>query len=368
MLKKILFAVEFILIACILFACVLSEDIPEDDIPAISDMSDISETTTEEETTEIVTEVETTEFIEITTVPPADPPTTETEEETTAAITADPEIIIDYPRDYDEDGEIFEIEEYDGPEKFAGLYKVIAKYGKGVSVFYRDIKSGEEYFYNPDKNYFIASLIKAPYVVYVYRCILADENGEIKLAQKYEYLESDYREGTGKIKNMEFGTELTLAQLISYAIRWSDNVAMDKLRKLFPVSGFKEWAIDIELPHIDDINSSAVNGVICAKCAAAYIEAVYNFIEENNPYSSVLKEHMLNTINPMIYANYPFVRKYGWATDSFHDMGIVYNEKRPYLIAILCDNGYGDFPMFREISLEIQKYNESKLDKSEESE
>ena len=248
------------------------------------------------------------------------------------------------------------------PTQLSELEAVIAKY-QGVSVYYKDITSGEEYFYNPDVNYFIVSLIKAPYIVYVYRCLLAsDDRGAAALEKKYTYIESDYRAGTGKIKNMSYGTEFTLAELISYAIRWSDNIAMDKIRAIFPVSGFKDFAAGINLPHPADIRS-AVNGAICARCAAVYLKAVYDFIEEGNIYSAVLKEHMMNTGNKMIYADYPIARKYGWADKSFHDMGIVYNEKRPYLIAILSDNDYGNFAMFKDISLAVQKYNDSKIPK-----
>ena len=246
--------------------------------------------------------------------------------------------------------------------KHAKLDKLIYQYcyGEGVSVFYKDLTDGDAYFYNAEQRYFIASLIKAPYVVYVYKSIMA-MGDDYNPNQKYTYLESDYREGTGKIKNMEYGVSFTIDELISYAIRWSDNVAMDKLRKLFPVSGFTEYAAKIGLPHTWDI-LSAVNGRICAQCAAVYLEDIYQFIEENNPYSQILKDHMLHTINKMIYAGHPFARKYGWAEDSFHDMGIVYNPERPYLIAILSNRAgnAGDLAMFRTISLAIEDYHDNK--------
>ena len=358
---------KFLLIACILLTVLSSTGcsggetsvfLPEDNISPTSEIlesqtlnqtineeENISETTVEiVEEVEEVEEIETTDITEIETIPYI---TVEITQETTAASVQTTEEIV--------------IEEYTGPEQFSELYYLIAKYGKGVSVFYKDLTDGEEFFYNPDENYFIASLIKAPYVVYVYRRILA---GEGNLKQKYTYYESDYREGTGKIKDMEFGTVLTLEELIFYAIRWSDNIAMDKIRKIFSVEEFKKYASDIGLPHIEDIRSSAVNGRICAECAAVYLEDIYNFIEENNPYSEVLKDHMLHTINRMIYADYPFARKYGWADASFHDMGIVYNPDRPYLIAILSGREPGNFSMFRDISLEIQKYNENKPEKT----
>ncbi|MCL1859288.1 MAG: serine hydrolase [Oscillospiraceae bacterium] len=375
--KKILLAAEFLIIAYILFFIPQKMShtgdeiyafLPNDNIPLISEtfetseIVEIFETQTEETISEPTvrehaqTEIITTEKItEITTV-----------EITTEAPTEPPVI------PYNIAGIGYEgtaLDEFKGPEEFAELHKLIVKYGKRVSVYYKDLTDGEEYFYNLNENYFIASLIKAPYVVYVYRCLLnmaEDEENNYDPEQTYKYIKPDYREGTGVIKNMEFGTEFTLDELIYYAICESDNVAMDKIRKIFPVSGFIDFAEEIGLPHIQDIRS-AVNGRICARCAAAYIEAIYNFIEEGNIYSEVLKELMLSTRNKMIYADYPIVRKYGWTEDAFHDMGIVYNENRPYLIVIL-SNRSGAFGMFREISLAVQQYNENKPDIPEETE
>ena len=374
MIKKVLPVAEFLLIllALIFFIFILpavlkSESdseteqlafVTEDTITIIPEPPEISETSEPQtQTVEITTikETETTEYIEYT--------EEITEIETVEIIeeTQPPEETTEKPVISIIAGEVYEgneLDEFEGPEELAALHDLITQYSPGVSVFYKDLTDGEEYYYNPDEKYFIASLIKAPYAVYVYKCLL---NGEGDLNEIYTYIESDYRTGTGKIKTMEFGTQFTLAELISYAIRDSDNVAMDKIRKAYPVSGFTEYAAEIGLPHIGDIRS-AVNGRICARCAAVYVEAIYNFIEEENLYSETLKDHMLHTINRMIYANYPFARKYGWAADSFHDMGIVYNENRPYLITILSDRGdeKGDFPMFREISQAIERYNEGK--------
>ena len=250
-----------------------------------------------------------------------------------------------------------EVKEIDA-EKLAEIDAVIGRYEKGVSVFYKDLLSGEEYFYNPDEKYFVASVIKAPYMMYVYRLVL---DGTADLSEVYMYIETDYREGTGKIKEMAYGTEFTLNELIYYALRWSDNIAMDKIREAYPASGFIQFSIEIGVPHIWDIHS-AVNADICARCAAVYIEEIYNFIEEGNLYSESLKEHMLNTINKMIYAKHPTARKYGWAENAYHDLGIVYNPDRPYLIVILSDRGIGDLSMFIDISLAVERYNDSKAE------
>lgn len=382
MLKKALFAIEFLLISYVLFIMLpkpghirdeISVFLPEDNIPAISEIIEIidaseSHIQTEETISDKAASVDDTDPTEITTKKKEKETTEKTTEEPTTEAPTEPPVI-----PYEIGGTGYEgtaLDEFKGPEEFAELHKTIVKYGGGVAVYYKDLTDGEEYFYNPEENYFIASIIKAPYVVYVYKCLLAmeenteeSEEGGYDPEQTYKYIESDYREGTGVIKNMEFGTELTLDEMIYYAIIESDNVAIDKIRKIFPVAGFIDFAEEIGLPHLRDIRS-AVNGRICARCAAAYIEAIYNFIEEENIYSKILKELMLSTRNRMIYADYPVVRKYGWTEDSFHDMGIVYNENRPYLIAILSNRG-GAFGMFRDISLAIQKYNENKPEPEE---
>jgi len=351
--KRLIFSAEILIVACVsvffIFAPDKTADFEvllnqEDSFTKITETEETSENfpeetdeiTTEEITTEEISEEETTEFTEETTEEPAEDKEPKKPRNFTGIHAKLDEFISQY--------------EYETEE---------GEFVSGVSVFYKDLTDGDIYFYNPDQKYFIASLIKAPYAMYVYRCLI--ELGEdYDPDETYEYTKSDYRTGTGKIKNMDYGTEFTLEELLSYAIRWSDNVAMDMIRKIFPVSGFTKYFAGLGIPHIWDIKS-AVNGTICAKCAAVYIEAIYNFIEENNIYSQTLKEHMLNTGNKMIYARYPIARKYGWTAEAFHDMGIVYNDERPYLIAILSDRGEkGDYPMFKEISRAIEKYNDDK--------
>ncbi|MEG0895543.1 MAG: serine hydrolase, partial [Oscillospiraceae bacterium] len=85
--------------------------------------------------------------------------------------------------------------------------KVIEKYGQNVSVFYKDIYSGNSYNYNQDNKYFIASLIKAPYAMYIYDLV---SQGKCSLDDKFILTEEIKQQGTGKLKDMDADTELTL--------------------------------------------------------------------------------------------------------------------------------------------------------------
>lgn len=237
-------------------------------------------------------------------------------------------------------------------EQIQALDTLIKSCGDGVSVFYKDLNSGYTYTYNGEQKYFIASLIKAPYCMYIYD--LASQ-GKCDLNKRYTYEARHKLGGTGKIQDMPVGTSFTLEELIGYAIKYSDNVAMNILKENFPVEGYRAYAKDLGLKHPEDIKYGT-NGNITAIDAGIYIEAINNFIAHNT-YGSRLKSHMLSTRNPMIIASYPVVRKYGWADASFHDMAIV-EAPYPYLLSI-CTNHDGDYSTFKKISQLIEKYSQS---------
>ena len=247
------------------------------------------------------------------------------------------------------------------PGRFAELEEVIRRHGRGVSVFYKDIISGDTFFYNELHEYFIASIIKAPYVMHIYR--RAMKYGLCMDERIYTYRQEHHWGGTGRIQHMQVGTVFTLGELLHHAIRYSDNVAMNIMMSVFPRAEYTEYAAELGLPHLEKVRN-ITNGRVCAKCAAVYIKAIHEFIEEQNEFSAEFKEHLLNTTNVMIRADYPIARKYGWATDSFHDFGIIYNSRGPYLLAILSDRGSlaGDFPMFTEISRAVERHHNSRFE------
>lgn len=238
-------------------------------------------------------------------------------------------------------------------QQISEINAVIKSCGPGVSVFYKDLNSGYTYTYNSEQKYFIASIIKAPYCMYIYD--LASQ-GKCDLNKRYTYAARHKAGGTGKIQYMSVGISFTLEELIGYAIKYSDNVAMNMLKENFPVEGYRTYAKSLGLKYPEDIKY-ATNGNITATDAGIYIESIHNFIN-NNTYGSKLRTLMLSTSNPMITSNYPVVRKYGWATASFHDMAIV-EAPYPYLLSI-CTNHDGDYSTFKKISQIIQKYSQVK--------
>lgn len=226
-------------------------------------------------------------------------------------------------------------------------------YGGQVSLYYEDLESGYTYLYNTEHTFFAASLMKAPFCMYILK--LASE-GKCDLTQKVTYTANFQSTGTGIIKNDPFGTQYTIQQLIEYAIRYSDNAALRMLRSLFSVNDFKQFAASIGIENTDSIGL-ITNSKITAKDAAIYLHAIYDFFETDQTYGKMLYDYMTHTRNPMFYSSYPLARKYGWADASFHDMAIV-DAPHPYILILLTDHEdgtAGDFAMFRNVANTIEK-------------
>ncbi len=233
------------------------------------------------------------------------------------------------------------------------ITNMLQGYDGQVSLYYEDLESGYTYLYNAGQSYFAASLMKAPFCMYILQ--LAAE-GKCNLAQKITYTAAFESKGTGIIKNDAFGTEYTVQQLIEYTIRYSDNAALRMLRSVFSVDGFKKFATSIGISDTSAIGY-ITNSQITVNDAAIYMHAIYDFIEKDDTYGKMLYEYMTHTRNPMFYSSYPLIRKYGWADASFHDMAIV-DAPHPYIL-ILCtdheDGTQGDFAMFRNVANNIEK-------------
>ena len=227
-----------------------------------------------------------------------------------------------------------------------------------MSVIYYDAGSGYQYQYNNVHSYFAASIIKAPFCLYILQMA---ERGETDLNETMEYTEEFYTTGTGVIKKEPYGTVYTKKTLVEYALCHSDNIAFKMLRTAYPPEGFKEYARSIGIKDINGIkNVSSSN--ITADDALTYMKEIFKYISTKSDLAKFMEENMLRTVNPMIRASYPVVRKYGWSTGAYHDIAII-QAPRPYILIILSDHSKGskaDNEMFRTISKKIESFSGNK--------
>ena len=239
-----------------------------------------------------------------------------------------------------------------------------------VSVYYEDLATGYHFGFNEDEVYNSASVIKAPYICSVLKTISADEKryfdaldakGEspervdndgdgvaettiieyskpiYDLSEKIIYNKATmFKAGSGKIQEMDDGTEFSYLDFVKYALEYSDNIAYQQLRKRFGFSTMTSLA--------QKVGASSVlkNGNnMTARDAGKLFKEIWNFVESDEKYGSVMRDSMQkanhSVIIPLGVTPTRALHKYGWDTDSYHDAGIVMSGDKPYVLAIFSD-------------------------------
>jgi len=241
-----------------------------------------------------------------------------------------------------------------------------------IGIYYEDVLTGYHFGYNEKERFPYASVIKAPYVTAVLQSIVSDEkaytdrlleNGEYpELADsdgdgigdkvKIEYSKPEYniyetvvydpetmkKDGSGVIKDMEAGVEFTYAELMTYAIKESDNVAYSLLRERYGFDPMYDFAASV--------GASIQKSSLSAEDTGKMFREIWNFCRENVAYGSIVYEAM-RTANHTVMIPYALssktvLHKYGWDKDSYHDAGIVISGDRPYVIAVFTNMDNGD--------------------------
>ncbi len=94
------------------------------------------------------------------------------------------------------------------------------------SIYMKCLETGEELAIDADRQMDTMSVIKIPLMVEVFRQI---EAGKFALTDRVKLRDEDKRPGTGVIRSMDAGVELTVKDLITLMIIVSDNTATDIL-------------------------------------------------------------------------------------------------------------------------------------------
>ena len=231
-----------------------------------------------------------------------------------------------------------------------------------IAVYYEDLGRGYRYEWNGDISFNSASCVKAPFALAILKEASAERaeydrqlaeyiavNGPVEVLPDYTpkfdfdqiftYTEKDYKAGSGVIKDADFGTEYTYLELIRLMLKNSDNVAFAKLRDVYGVSSTKSLAKSLGTKAMKSnmYNASAAD-------LGKVMRAIYEFTESDAAYASFMKETMRSSIHTVMigYGVSPkkIAHKYGWDTDAYHDMAIVY-DAHPYVLVFMSDMDSG---------------------------
>ena len=209
-----------------------------------------------------------------------------------------------------------------------------------VSVKYEDLSSGFVYTYNSDKVYYAASTIKSLDALYIYT---KAAQGEISLDETMEYTAKYKWSSSKEMSKLEYGTKVTLRDLVKYAVVVSDNSAHQMLVSYIGRNNLKEFGQSLgaknTLVGADNFGSIDVNDAII------YMKAVNDFINNNEILGEELKSYFVQAEqNDLELPEYGIeaAHKYGQYSYYYHDIGIVYDDS-PYVVAILTLEGGSNF-------------------------
>jgi beta-lactamase class A len=225
---------------------------------------------------------------------------------------------------------------------------------KGVAGLYvKDLEEDSGYGIRPDEQFFAASTIKIPIMVAVYRKV---DEGELEFSQEVEIQEEDWAAGAGWLQWEKAGTKQTVGDLLLLMITQSDNVAANALVRT--VGG---------ADHVNEVARSmgAEDTVLYQKVSSerGAVPALDNRstprdmatmmqqIAEGKAASEKSCGYMIdlmheNRLDWWLDEGLPpgvdAANKAGWLYRVYDEVGIVENNDRRYVIAILSKHGDAD--------------------------
>lgn len=244
-----------------------------------------------------------------------------------------------------------EIEAEVGGEK--GTVTVTKTRMPKLSLCYLDLTTGYTFSFSGDTEFDSASVVKAPYALSVLRAaskeqaerkekIASGVSEELLAKPTYDltdsiiYTKDEYfKEGSGEIAQGEEGKEYTYAELFTYLLSVSDNVAYGVLTDSYGHTLLRELVRENDWSSMTTTTRN-----MSARDGCEIMKAIYEFTESGAEYSSLMKDALLGSAERRLIMSVADGRevahKYGWDVGAFHDIGIVYDE-HPYAVAIFSD-------------------------------
>ena len=225
--------------------------------------------------------------------------------------------------------------------KLDELYTLFSDSNYILSFSYEDLYTGLHISYNENQEYFAASTIKAPVVLYVYE---QADLGKLNLDSHMIYTSNFFVEGSGSLQYKDFGGTYTVRYLSEKAIVESDNIAYQMVSSSVDNNGIKNfWSSK-------GATTFWKSGVWCSGSAhdfVIYMKELYKYYLTDTKLSRELMEYFYNSVFPLIKSNNgsKVAHKSGWRGEIMHDSAIVFDQY-PYVVAIFTNKGGADYKDF----------------------
>ena len=223
-------------------------------------------------------------------------------------------------------------------EEFTALTELLAACDYRVSFKAVSIDGSRCISYNSMEEYFPASAIKAPYLLYCYKQI---DSGNGALDEEMIYTSKYFREGTGEIKDSEEGTVYTLSEVMRRTIWNSDNSGYYMCADRWGKEGYNQLMEQIGADRLKFPSYSIwAHDTRVGDFIIAW-KSIYDYFQTGTEGAKAFYDSTTNCkwnffgggIKDCVIA-----QKYGWADEAFSNAGIIYGKNETYLLAIFTDS------------------------------
>ena len=247
--------------------------------------------------------------------------------------------------------------------EYTKIKEELQKVPGSISFYYKNLVTGEEFSYREDEKMYAASVIKL--------YIMADafyrmKQGQLDPDQIIVMKKEDYVPSCGAVAYMHEGLEVTVMDLITLMIIFSDNTATNILIDLLGMDQINE---EIRLMGIEDVwlrrkmydlekSRRGIQNQITAKQTGILLQRMYEGTlvdeESSRKMLSIMKDQQLNGKIPFyLKALDPepdVAHKTGEDTGITHDVGIIY-ARQPFVVCF-CGNET-DTPAYERVMADL---------------
>lgn len=255
--------------------------------------------------------------------------------------------------------------------EYTKIQEILQKLPGSISFYYKNLVTGQEFSYREDEKMYAASVIKLYIMADAFYRI---KQGQLDPDQIYVMKKEDYVPSCGAVAYMHEGLEVTVMDLITLMIIFSDNTATNILIDLLGMDQINEEIKQMEIEQVwlrrkmYDIEKSrqGIQNQITAKQTGILLQRMYEGTlvdeESSRKMLSIMKNQQLNGKIPFYFnaldPEPEIAHKTGEDSGITHDVGIVY-AKQPFVVCF-CGNET-DTPAYErvmaELSLELYKEN-----------
>ena len=226
----------------------------------------------------------------------------------------------------------------------ANIHRLVTRLPAASALEVLDLSTGLHVSYNAGASMPAASTIKIPVMVEVFRQL---EAGRFTLQRKMTLLARDKDYGSGDLCDEPSGTTYTVDDLLSRMIDVSDNTATNMLIRLVGRPNINATMLRLGLEHTrltTDVRTNTWSVRQALRSSPADMVRLLALMAKrrlvdawsSNEMISILEQDQINTLLPEpLPDDVPIAHKTGSFFDTLNDVGIVYEDDAPYVIAVM---------------------------------